>query len=176
MAQTPPALKRIVTLANQTNATPIALAQALWEAEQAKPGGVREIVQGGGTNLKYRRARYLLQVWNRFANLDIPREALVRAGWVKLSLIARYSEPGVEAGWVELAQPGRSTAKQLEYRLKGQLGDKPKGHSILLRLSPAQYRTFRKVLLQFGAKPAKKGAGLVGKERALTKALSQVEG
>jgi hypothetical protein len=172
MAGTRSAVTRAKALANQINATPIDLAEALWEAEQAKPGSVRRMIEDGATRLKYRRARYLLNVWDRFAGLNEPRDILVNAGWTKLALIARYSEPGVEEGWLELAQPGRSTAKQLEDQLKGHSADKPKGHSILLRLSPAQHRTFVKVLLKFGAKPARNGKGLAGKERALAKALA----
>ena len=176
MTGTRSALKRAKELANQTNATPIDLAEALWKLEQADPGGVRKLVEAAETELKPRRAYYLLSVWDRFATLDIPRDLLVRAGWTKLALIARYSEPGVEQGLLELAQPGRSTAKELEDQLKGHVGGRPKRRSILLRLSPSQHKTFVRVLVKYGAKVSKNQRGLARKEAALIKALVALDG
>lgn len=167
-------LSRARKLAAQIDATPIDLAEALWKAEKAQPGYIRQIVKEDGARLKYRRARYLVSVWDRFAGLGFPRELLARVGWTKLALIARHCPAGMEASWLEFAQPGRSTVKELEEKLKNGGWGKPKAHSMLLRLSPAQNETLVRVLLKFGAKVAKNGRGLVGKERALIEALGHL--
>lgn len=165
------AIRRAKRLAGQPSTTSIELAEALWKAEKAQPGSLRQLVAENGLGI--RKAYYLLKIWERFAALDVPRERLAEVGWSKLTLIASYAPPGTESHWLELAAGG-DTAKELEAKLKGAGWGKAKAHSVLLRLSPTQYRTFARVLQKFGAQPAKKGRGLVGKERALMKALGEI--
>jgi hypothetical protein len=165
-----PAIKRARRLAGQPSTASFDLAEALWNAERAQPGSVRQLV--AETDLGSRKAYYLLKTWDRFAKLDVSREVLADIGWTKAALIASYAPPGSETNWLELA--GEITAKDLEGRLRGGGWGKPKGHSVLLRLSPSQYRIFTRVLRRFGAKPAGKGRGLVDKERALMKALGEI--
>lgn len=153
------------------DSTPLDLAEALWRAEKQKKGNIARIVEE--TGLGHRKALYLKKVWQRFAGQDIPRHLLVDVGWTKLALIESLTDPGADLGWLDLAQ--RNTVKELDAILRGGRQDKPKAHSVLLRLSPRQYRTFASVLLQYGAKPAAKGRGLKNKEAALIKALSELK-
>ncbi len=165
---------RAKRLAAQPRVAPVDLAEALWKAEKARPGSVRKIVDETGLGL--RKAYYLLKMWERFAQLDLSRALLAEVGWTKLTLIATFAPLGTEATWLELARAGGSTAKELENKLKGAGWGEQKAHSVLLRLTPTQYKTFSRVLQKFGAKPARKGKGLIDKERALIKALGQVAG
>lgn len=165
------AYKKAEELATRANAAPIELAEALWEAEQQEPGSLKRLVDNNGLGL--RKAYYLLGIWERFAQQNISREVLVDAGWTKLSIIAKHPNKGNDEGWVDLAQ--RNTVNELEAAfLHGSPQDKPKPHSILLRLSPVQYKVFAAVLSKYGAKPPKKGKGLVNKEQALTRALREL--
>ena len=54
-------------------------------------------------------------------------------------------------------------------------GEKPilKGRSVLLHFTRKQFRVFSKAILEHGA--MKNGAGFIGKEKALTKALRQIK-
>lgn len=162
------AYRKAEELATRANAAPIELAEAIWVAEQQEPGSLKRIVDNTGLGL--RKAYYLLGIWERFANQNISREVLVDVGWTKLSIIAKHPNEGIDEGWVDHGQ--RYTAKELEaFLLQGGPQDKPKAHSILLRLTPSQYKVFAAVLPKYGAKPPKRGKGLVNKEQALTRAL-----
>jgi hypothetical protein len=165
------AYRKAEELATRKNAAPVELAEALWEAEQREPGGLRSLSESTGLGL--RRAYYLLGIWDRFAHLHMPKWLLVDVGWTKLALVAKHSPPGMERSWLDLAQ--RNTVKELETAfLHGGQRDGPKAHSILLRLTPSQYKVFSAVLPKYGAKPPKKGKGLVNKELALTRALREL--
>ena len=166
------ALNRARRLAGRPSTASLELAEAIWKAEQARPGSLRRLVAETGLGL--RKAYYLRKIWERFAHLDVSRERLAEVGWTKLTLIATYAPSGAEARWLDLATTG-ATAKELESRLKGAGWGKPKAHSVLLRLSPSQYRTLAGMLQKFGARPARKGRGLVDKERALMRALERLE-
>jgi hypothetical protein len=144
MVRSTQAISRAKRLAASKNSTPIDLAEALWKTERANPGTLGEIISE--TGLGRRKAYYLMQVWDRFADLEVPRWLLVNVGWTKLALVAKYSEPGAELGWLDLAQ--RNTAKELEAVMKGGAADRPKAHSVLLRLTPTQYKVFAAVLLK----------------------------
>ena len=83
-------------------------------------------------------------------------------------ILTKHCNPGAEADGLALAED--CTAKELPARLKG--GPKrANAHSILLRLTPRQYAPFEDILLANGASRPTKGRGLVGKERALMRAL-----
>jgi len=167
----PSLYKKAEQLASRQNSTPIELAEALWHAEQREPGSVAEIVRG--TDLGRRKAFYLLKVWERFAEQDISKEDLVKAGWTKLAVIAKHPDEGLDKKWVDLAP--EVTVIELEAAIvQKRHREKPKPSSILLRLSPAQYKVFSAVLTKFGAKPPKRGKGLTLKEQALTRALREL--
>ncbi|MBB4201058.1 hypothetical protein CCR94_11330 [Rhodoblastus sphagnicola] len=162
-------LTEVKRLANERDTTSIELAEALWQAEQTTPGTWAEIVSS--TRLERRKAYALLQIWGRFAGLDVPRELLIDVGWTKATLVARLAEPGTELGWLDLANG--ITAKELEATLRGEERAQEKMHSVLFRLTPAQHALLTKVLLKHGATRPPKGKGLCGKEAALMKALAK---
>lgn len=164
------AIRTISALVDRPDSAPLELAEALWRAENEEKGSIARIVDE--TDLGRRKALYLKKVWERFAGQKIPRRLLVEVGWTKLALIESLTEPGVDLAWLDLAQ--RNTVKELEAILRGGGQDKPKSHSVLLRLSPRQYKTFASVLLQHGAKPAARGRGLRNKEAALMKAIGKL--
>jgi hypothetical protein len=164
------AYRKAQGLAKCPNPTPIDLAEALWQAEQEEPGSLKAICED--TGLGTRKAYYLLEIWERFSGLNIQKRLLVDVGWTKLALMAKHSAPGMEPTWLDLAQ--RHTVKELEAMLKEGPHEKLKAHSTLLRLSPSQYKVFATVLPKFGAKPPRRGKGLMNKEQALTRALRQI--
>jgi len=123
------------------------------------------------TKLSKRAVCYLLKVWRRFSDLDVPRDRLASIGWTKLAVIAENCEPGDEEHALALAEA--STLKELPALLKGG-APKPKARTVLLRLTPRQHAHFESFLLAHGARRPKKGRGLSGKEKALMKALGQL--
>jgi len=123
------------------------------------------------TKLSKRAVCYLLKVWRRFSDLDVPRDRLASIGWTKLAVIAEKCEPGEEEHALALAEA--CTLKELPGRLKG-VGPKQKARTVLLRLTPRQHEHLEFVLLASGARRPKKGRGLSGKEKALMKALGQL--
>ena len=167
--------RRVQTLATRDNTSTIELAEVLSDlrALPKPPDGDRptlnELVTL--TKLSKRAVCYLLKVWRRFSDLDIPRDRLARIGWTKLAAIAENCDPGGEENALTLAEA--CTLKELPARLKGRAA-KPKARTILLRLTPRQHEHFESFLLAHGARRPKKGRGLSGKEKALMKALRQL--
>ena len=146
------------------------LAQALYEAEHRLPGSLRRII--AETGLGRRKAYYLVSIWKRFADLGVPFVELAAVGWTKLAIIAREAQPGQERVALDMAR--QTTARDLPRALrKGKAQDLPR-HSVLLRLSPTQYQVFAQALACFGAQSPRRGRGLVGKERALIRALGAI--
>ena len=88
-----------------------------------------------------------------------------------MAIIAEHCPSGEERK--ALTQAETCTAKELPALLKGG-PEKPKAHTVLLRLTRRQYENFETVLLAHGAKRPKKGRGLARKEQALMKALGQI--
>jgi len=168
-------LKRVEELATRDNDGTIELAEAPSDlrALPKPPAGARptlaELV--ALTKLSKRAVCYLLKVWRRFGDLDVPRERLANIGWTKLAVIAEKCELGKEEQALALAEA--STLKELPGRLKG-AGPKQKARTVLLRLTPSQHARFGSFLVAHGARRPKKGRGLSGKEKALMKALGQL--
>ena len=172
-ARTSALLKKVHTLAGAVNERPLELAEVLFnlralgaDAERPTFADLIEL-----TKLSRRTLGYLISVWERFGDLDVPNERLSRVGWMKLAIIAEKCEPGKEFEGLALAET--CTVKELPALLLGKK-KKPKMHSILLRLTDDQYRAFANVLVAHGAKRPKRGRGVSGKERALMKALGQI--
>ena len=163
-------IRSAAELALRPHVADLELADALWRAEVAAPGSLKRIIAMAG--LGRRKAYYLLSIWKRFVDLPVPRAVLAQVGWTKLSIIARHVPAGEEAAALEIARD--TTTRDLPRVLKGGRRDRPRQHSVLLRLSPTQYKVFAQALAQFGAEPPRKGRGLVGKERALIKALGAI--
>jgi len=167
--------KRVQALATKDKNGTIELAEALSDlrALPKRPDGDRPTLNElvALTKLSKRALCYLLKVWRRFSDLDIPRDRLASIGWTKLAAIAENCDPGDEENALTLSEA--CTLKELPARLKG-MAAKPKAHTVLLRLSPRQYERFESLLLAHGARRPKKGRGLSGKEKALMKALRQL--
>ncbi len=170
--------KKIQRLAAGTDDGRLELAEALCEARALPrtPKGERptlaDLVEI--TKLSRRTLNYLISVWKRFGDLDIPRDRLARVGWTKLAIIAEHCDPGDELQALDIAQT--CTAKELPALLKGTRRTSKK-RTVLLRLTPGQYEDFEQVLLAHGAnRPTrgKKNWGLAGKEAALTMGLRQL--
>jgi hypothetical protein len=176
-------LKKVLKLADTANENRVELALALCELEEAKPGSVADLVR---TRPKERRKLYyLLDVGKWLAPVGQPISRYAKIGWTKLAVLAEFSRnrPGKVSALEGLALAEQCTAKQLPAVLDGApLPEKGKKthHSIHLRLTREQYRVFEAVMTTHGAtkrgKGKGKGKGLLGKEKALTKALRALAG
>ncbi|MEE9127167.1 MAG: hypothetical protein V3U11_08500 [Planctomycetota bacterium] len=62
------------------------------------------------TDMKYRKAQYLVKLYTKFVELEIPWEKLSQIGWSKLGLVADVVNQENVDRWIE-------TAKALSYRL-----------------------------------------------------------
>jgi hypothetical protein len=151
------------------------LAQALAEARSLPkpPQGDRptlaDLVEL--TGLSRRAINYLVKVWERFGDLDIPRDRLSRVGWSKLAIIAETCEPGDELD--ALARAESSTVKDLPRHLKS--GRKPgKRRTVLLRFTEDDHEIFEAILLAHGARRPKRGRGLANKEKAVLRAMGRL--
>jgi hypothetical protein len=167
-------LKKIERLARTPDHGALELAEVLAEARTLPhpPEGDRpplaELMQI--TGLSRRAIGYLIKVWDRFGNLDIPSDRLAKVGWTKLAVIADACEPGDELDALALAES--STVKDLPRLLKS--GTKPgKRRTVLLRFTEGDYEIFEAVLLANGARRPKKGRGLANKEKAVIRALGR---
>ena len=163
-------IREAIELALRPDAPAIDLAEKIWKAEHAERGSLKQIIREG--RLGQSRAYRLLAIWERFAGLGYSKDDLAAVGWTKLAVVAKHLPPGDEARGIDLAKS--KTAKELEAILKGGSETRSKAHSVLLRLSPTQYRVFSLAVRQFGARPGKGGHGLTDKERALTQALKEI--
>ena len=161
--------RRARALAVARDATPIDLAEALYEAEQAAPGAIQELIEDGV--IRQRRAYYLKSIWARLVDLQIPKARLVKIGWTKLAVIVSKCPEGDELEWLQIAEEG-TPAADLVRAAKGK--DEAARHSILLRMTDAQHKVFEKALRRFGAVRGRTGRGLTKKEAALTLALKEV--
>jgi hypothetical protein len=168
-------LKRVQELANRDNDDTIELAEALshLRALPESPNGHRLTLNelAAHTTRSKRAVCYLLKVWRRFSDLDIPRERLAGIGWTKLAVIAENCDPGNEENALTLAET--YTVKELPVLLKGG-APKQKARTVLLRLTPRQHEHFESFLLAHGARRPKKGWGLSGREKALMKAVGEL--
>ena len=115
-------LKRVEELATRDNDGTIEFAKALSDlrALPKPPGGERLTLNelAAHTKLSKRAVCYLLKVWRRFSDLDIPRDRLARIGWTKLAAIAENCDPGDEENALALAEA--CTLKELPARLERQ--------------------------------------------------------
>ena len=116
--------------------------------------------------LGIRRAYYLIKIDRVFSPLQVPKVRLTAIGWTKLEIITAYLTPSNLEHLLLLAETNKATDLRRILR-KGP--STPKGRSVLLDFTPSQYKTFVSQLLKHGA--VKTGRQLLGKERALIKAL-----
>ncbi len=165
-------MKRAQTLAAKDDDSRIELAEVVWDlrALPKPPDGDRPTLDELASRVKLSRRMicYLVAVWQRFNELGIPRDRLVRTGWTKLAVIAENCGQRKVDEAIDLADT--CTLKELPALLKG-APRKAKARTVLLRPTPRQYDQFEAVLLANGTRRPKKG--LSGKEKALMKALGQ---
>ena len=164
----PKALKaEILKLAQQSNGF-FKLAVHLRKLKELDPATFRTAYHG--KFLQRRRAYDLARIAETFEGSDIPVERLEGIGWTKLTILARYDKHAPSD--VILAE--RSTVHELRTHL-AKSGAAASTRVISLRLTPAEYATYRTCMIAHGAEKAKKGKGLVGQEQALMSLISKAK-
>jgi hypothetical protein len=142
---------------------PIDLAECLWQLRQQEPDSFDALA--GGKGMSRRKALYLVNIWETFADLDVPKWLLADVGWTKLVIVAKYCDPDMVGSGLDLAQ--RNTARNLASILMGGEQMVERRRSVLLYFTPRQYRVYAKAVLMHGAKKSKNGKGLAGQEEAV---------
>lgn len=154
----------------------IHMALRLRDLHAQDQGAFNAVIQDD--SLGRRRAYELLRIANTFAGCGIDEERLEAIGWTKLAVVAQHiadleaagEMPMPLLGYVDLAE--RATAHALAAQLKT-LTDPPGTRVVLLRLTPADYETYRSSMLARGAIP--RGKGLRGQEAALMQLISETD-
>ena len=118
------------------------------------------------TNLGRRKAYYLVEIWDKFHGLPVPKAKLKEVGWTKLTLLAKHVTKENAAELLDVAL-GLSN-KQLGAYLAGKKVE-DNARCVLMYFSPKQYAVLEKTILANGGE--KNGRGLTNKEEALIKAL-----
>jgi hypothetical protein len=123
------------------------------------------------TQIKRRKAYYLVEVSRIFDPLPISRNRLRKIGWTKLQLIGAKTTKDNVQEMLEMAE--NNTAQQLQAVMRG---DKPvaNSHCVLMYFSPKQYEELEEALLANGG--TRSGRGIVDKEKALINALRKAKG
>jgi hypothetical protein len=165
------AFEKALRIASAPKIAPIELAEAIWKAETQEPGNLKEIVRETGMGL--RKAYYLFEIWEEFADLDVKTQLFVEVGWTKLAIVAKHLKPGMRREFLDLAR--QHTAKELPAILEGGSRELPKARTVQMRLTPTQYKIFESALRKFGAKPAKHGRGLVHQEKAVMRIINKLQ-
>ena len=155
------ALKKVTKLADTPRANRIELALALAELEEAKSGSVADLVK---IRFRQRRALYgLFRVGRWLKHVDLPMPHCVSVGWTKLEVLAKHcgKHPGKKPTRSEVTLAEKYTAAELPAILKvgPHIKTPVKGHCIMLRLTPTQYRVFEAALKKHGAMKSVKGKG-----------------
>ena len=132
---------------------------ALAEEDGNKGEALRDLLKG--TKISRRRAFYWIEIDRVYGELGVKPERLVKIGWTKLSLAAKYVDDENIEAWLSFIEKG--TADALRAFLKGQ--DLP-AHTLTFKLSDKQYGLIAGTLLTHGAYLTS-GAGLGNKESAL---------
>lgn len=116
--------------------------------------------------LSLRKAYYLIELYETYHKLKIPKEVLLGVGWTKLQVIASVVTPANWTFWI--AQAEVLAVHELKDLVSGktlQLGK----HCVLFYLSPAEFDLLAMVLVKHGA--MRDGRSILGKESALMKAM-----
>ena len=154
------ALELIVQLGDEF----LELAALLRQLQEKQPDDFKALLSL--PELGRRKGYYLVEIDRAFADLGVPSERLNKIGWTKLQLIARHVTPENLEALLTLAEA--HTAKNLDLIMRGEepiLG----GKTVLLFFNGKQFEAFSKAIIEHGAD--KNGAGYIGKEKALIKAL-----
>ena len=160
-------LEELNELTSRVDDSALVQAEKLWGLRESGEIGLTEAADTIG--MSRRAAYYLVDVWDRIRDLDVPRDRLAAIGWTKLAILARHRPEKITEKDLKLAET--CIVDALAAALDGSPLKSPKIHKVLLRLTATQYKRFEATLLANGAKAPKNGRGLAGKERALMKAL-----
>ena len=140
------------------------LASLLRQLQEKKPDDFKALI--AIPELGRRKGYYLVEIDRAFANLGVPPQRLTKIGWTKLQLIARHVTPDNLEALLTLAET--HIAKNLELIMRGALPIIAR--TVLLLFTQEQYAVFSDAILTNGA--VQNGAGFIGKEAALIKALA----
>ena len=113
-----------------------------------------------------RKGYYLAKINRTFGHLNIDKERLLKIGWTKLQMVTAYVNDENYEDYLALAEELK--AYNLANVLKGKMMV-ANGRTIVMYLSPAQYKVFESGVVKFGA--IVNGRGIIDKEKALMKAL-----
>lgn len=119
--------------------------------------------------LSLRKAYYLIDLYETYHKLKIPKETLLSVGWTKLQVIARVVTAGNWPFWI--AQAEVLAVHELKDLVQGKVLQLDK-HCVLVYLTPAQFELLAVVLVKHGA--VRDGRSILGKEEALMKAMARL--
>jgi hypothetical protein len=142
------------------------LARSLATLHEMNPGLLKTVEDS--STLSRRTLYYLVDVGRVLRRYQIDKTQAERIGWTKLQILARYLEKN-DVPAEELAGLLTKTEKrvhELPLILAGK-ARKARPRTVLLRLSPSDYKIFAEALVKHGA--IKKGRGLLNQEKALMK-------
>ena len=143
------------------------LVKTLSQLKKQSPDMFHKLYQK--TNLGRRKAYYLVEVYEAFRGLPVPRSKLKEVGWTKLQLLGKFV---TKDNVLELLKTAKElSSKQLIAYLKGEELDE-NAHCVLMYFDTKQYQVLEEVLLAHGG--AKSGRGVVNKEDALITALKKL--
>jgi hypothetical protein len=119
------------------------------------------------SNIRRRKAYYLVEVSRIFDPLPVPRSRLKKIGWTKLQLIGKHVTPDNLNDLLTLCE--NNNAKEIERQMRGE-APKDNAHCVLMYFSPNEFAELEEALVENGANrvPQKRGA-MQGKESALIK-------
>jgi len=146
------------------------LGRYLRQLQNRDPEKFQEIIQK--TDLKRRKAYYLVEVSKTFDPLPVFRARLKKLGWTKCQIIGKHVTKDNVEELVTLAE--NMPIKLLEKHMRGE-NPVPGSHCVLMYFSPEPYEDFEEALIAHGAKPNPPGAkeGPRGKEAALMRIICQ---
>lgn len=152
--------KTAIALAEEPNDTFPELARRLAKVHERDRSGLGRFVQQ--SDIKRRKAYYLLELGKKLPSLRIPDERLRKIGWTKLQIILEKLDGRSADKWLKLAE-----AHSTEELKALMLGHKPssKAHCVQLYFTQRQYHQLEKAILSFGGK--RSGRGLIDKEAAI---------
>jgi hypothetical protein len=155
--------KQITNFASSSKPSFLDLARALHMLHELDVGEFNQIIQR--VNLGPRKAYYLLQIAQCYRSLVRYRSRLQAIGWTKLTILCEHITPQNAARLIKLAE--ENTVQGLRSQMSNV--QPPKTRCVLLYFNRSEYQSFETAVLRNGG--SRRGRGLVGKERAIIKAL-----
>lgn len=153
---------KAVELSSAVDENFIELGEILMELQDTDLDKFRMFVQH--SNMKERKAYYLVTIARTFRNIPVNKDRLRRIGWTKLNILTRYIDKKNYADLLKKAE--QYTAKELEQLLQGK-EPMTNARAVLCYFDPKDYAQLEKALLMFNGQ--KSGKGIVNKEEAIMK-------